>query len=466
ILVNTIDQRIAAEAKPDTLCLVMPEPAPVKEIAGFIDMNESELQSLISSMGRAMNLADIKFSQNYFKNQEKRNPTETELKLLDTYWSDHCRHTTFNTILEDIKIEDGKYSQLFNEVLEKYYNMRKEIYGEKMPKKPVSLMDMAVIGARDAKRKGLLNNIEESEENNACSIEIDVNIDGRKEPWLLQFKNETHNHPTEIEPFGGAATCVGGAIRDPLSGRAYVYQSMRITGGADPRKCVEDYLKYKKLPQRKIVQDAAKGFSSYGNQIGLATGYVQEFYHDGFTAKRLETGAVIGACPKKAVRRESPCAGDLIILLGGRTGRDGIGGATGSSKEHDASSIEICGAEVQKGNAPEEHKIQRLFRKANVSAMIKKCNDFGAGGVAVAVGELADGLEIDLNKVPKKYEGLTGTEIALSESQERMAVVIEASDLDNFIKECSKENLEAALIAKVTDSKRLKMVHDGKVIVD
>ena len=466
ILVNTIDQRIAAEAKPDTLALVMPEPAPVKEIAGFIDMNESELNSLISSMGLAMNIDDIKFSQNYFKNQEKRNPTETELKLLDTYWSDHCRHTTFNTILEDIKIEDGKYSQLFNEVLEKYYNMRKEIYGERLPNKPVSLMDMAVIGARDAKRKGLLNNIEESEENNACSIEIDVNIDGRKEPWLLQFKNETHNHPTEIEPFGGAATCVGGAIRDPLSGRAYVYQSMRITGGADPRKGVEDYLKGKKLPQRKIVQDAAKGFSSYGNQIGLTTGYVQEFYHDGFIAKRLETGAVIGACPKKAVRRESPCAGDLIILLGGRTGRDGVGGATGSSKEHDASSIEICGAEVQKGNAPEEHKIQRLFRKENVSAMIKKCNDFGAGGVAVAIGELADGLEIDLNKVPKKYEGLTGTEIALSESQERMAVVIDASDLDNFIKECSKENLEATLVAKVTDSKRLKMVHDGRVIVD
>lgn len=344
--------------------------------------------------------------------------------------------------------------------------MRKEIYGESIKNKPVSLMDMAVIGAKDAKRKGLLNNLEESEENNACSIEIDVNIDGRKEPWLLQFKNETHNHPTEIEPFGGAATCVGGAIRDPLSGRAYVYQSMRITGGADPRMPVDDYLKGKKLPQRKIVQDAAKGFSSYGNQIGLTTGYVQEFYHNGFTAKRLETGAVIGACPKKAVRRESPSVNDLIILLGGRTGRDGVGGATGSSKEHDASSIEICGAEVQKGNAPEEHKIQRLFRKENVSAMIKKCNDFGAGGVAVAIGELADGLEIDLNKVPKKYEGLTGTETALSESQERMAVVIDAADLESFINECRKENLEATLVAKVTDSKRLKMVHDGKIIVD
>ena len=466
ILVNTIDQRIALELKPETLALIMPEPAPVKEVDGFINMNESELNGLILSMGLAMNIDDIKFSQNYFKNQEKRNPTETELKLLDTYWSDHCRHTTFNTILEDIKIEDGKYSRLFNEVLEKYYTMRKEIYGESIKNKPVSLMDMAVIGAKDAKRKGLLNNLEESEENNACSIEIDVNIDGRKEPWLLQFKNETHNHPTEIEPFGGAATCVGGAIRDPLSGRAYVYQSMRITGGADPRMPVDDYLKGKKLPQRKIVQDAAKGFSSYGNQIGLTTGYVQEFYHNGFTAKRLETGAVIGACPKKAVRRESPSVNDLIILLGGRTGRDGVGGATGSSKEHDASSIEICGAEVQKGNAPEEHKIQRLFRKENVSAMIKKCNDFGAGGVAVAIGELADGLEIDLNKVPKKYEGLTGTETALSESQERMAVVIDAADLESFINECRKENLEATLVAKVTDSKRLKMVHDGKIIVD
>lgn len=466
IIVNHIDQRIASEVKPETLVLNMPEPEPVKEIADFINMNEKQLSALILSMGLAMNIDDIKFSQDYFKNQEKRNPTETELKLLDTYWSDHCRHTTFNTILEDIKIENGRYSALFNDVLNMYESMRHEIYGEKISNKPKSLMDMAVIGARDAKRKGLLNNLEESEENNACSIEIDVNIDGTKEKWLLQFKNETHNHPTEIEPFGGAATCVGGAIRDPLSGRAYVYQSMRITGGADPRKPVEDYLKGKKLSQRKIVQDAAKGFSSYGNQIGLTTGYVQEFYHDGFIAKRLETGAVIGACPKKSVRRESPSAGDVIILLGGRTGRDGVGGATGSSKEHDASSIEICGAEVQKGNAPEEHKIQRLFRKENVSKMIKKCNDFGAGGVAVAIGELADGLEINLNKVPKKYEGLSGTEIALSESQERMAVVVCENDLENFIKECNKENLEATMVARVTDTNRLQMMHNGKMIVD
>ena len=466
VMLNTIDQRIAGENIPNTLALNITTPEEVKVIDNFINFNESELLNIISSMGLAMNIDDIKFSQDYFKNQEKRNPTETELRLLDTYWSDHCRHTTFNTILDKIDIENGKYSSLFQETLDKYNTLRDEIYGDRLSSKPVTLMDMAVIGARDAKRKGLLDNLEESEENNACSIEIDVNIDGKKEPWLLQFKNETHNHPTEIEPFGGAATCVGGAIRDPLSGRAYVYQSMRITGAADPRKPVEDFLKGKKLSQRKIVQDAAKGFSSYGNQIGLTTGYVQEFYHDGFIAKRLETGAVIGACPKSAVKRISPEPADVIILLGGRTGRDGVGGATGSSKEHDASSIEICGAEVQKGNAPEEHKIQRLFRKENVSKMIKKCNDFGAGGVGVAIGELADGLEIDLNKVPKKYEGLTGTEIALSESQERMAVVVDKNDVEAFINECKQENLEATPVAKVTDTNRLQMYHNGKLIVN
>lgn len=466
VMVNSIDQRIAAEEIPSTLSLKILPPEEVKVIENFINFNDDELAKTISNMGLAMNIDDIKFSQDYFKNQEKRNPTETELRLLDTYWSDHCRHTTFNTILDKIEIEEGKYSKLFQESLENYYNLRSEIYGDKISSKPVSLMDMAIIGARDAKRKGLLENLEQSEENNACSIEIDVNVDGKKEPWLLQFKNETHNHPTEIEPFGGAATCVGGAIRDPLSGRAYVYQSMRITGAADPRKPVEDFLKGKKLSQRKIVQDAAKGFSSYGNQIGLTTGYVQEFYHDGFVAKRLETGAVIGACPKRAVTRLTPEPGDEIILLGGRTGRDGVGGATGSSKEHDASSIEICGAEVQKGNAPEEHKIQRLFRNENVSKLIKKCNDFGAGGVGVAIGELSDGLEIDLNKVPKKYEGLTGTEIALSESQERMAVVVHKDDVDAFIAECKKENLEATPVAKVTDKKRLQMFHNGKLIVD
>ena len=466
VMVNTIDQRIAGENIPDTLALHILEPEKIKVIDNFINLDEKGLQETISSMGLAMNIDDIKFSQDYFKNQEKRNPTETELKLLDTYWSDHCRHTTFNTILENIDIEEGKYCQLFKETLDMYYNLRNEIYNEKISSKPVCLMDMAVIGARDAKRKGLLNNLEESEENNACSIEIDVNVNNNKEKWLLQFKNETHNHPTEIEPFGGAATCVGGAIRDPLSGRAYVYQSMRITGAADPREPMEDFLKGKKLSQRKIVQDAAKGFSSYGNQIGLTTGYVQEFYHDGFTAKRLETGAVIGACPKNAVTRLSPEPDDVVILIGGRTGRDGVGGATGSSKEHDASSIEICGAEVQKGNAPEEHKIQRLFRKENVSKIIKKCNDFGAGGVGVAIGELAAGLEIDLNKVPKKYEGLTGTEIALSESQERMAVVVNKEDVDTFISECKKENLEATIVAKVTNTNRLQMMHDGKLIVD
>lgn len=466
IIINNIDQRLALEDKPETLELTIPKPDSETIINNFISMNDNQLKDLILSMGLSMNLDDIKFSQDYFKNIEKRNPTETEIKLLDTYWSDHCRHTTFNTILKDIQIEKGKYSNLFNNTLDLYINLRKENYGNNISNKNISLMDMAVIGAKDAIKKGLLNNLEKSEENNACSIEIDVNIDNKKEKWLLQFKNETHNHPTEIEPFGGAATCVGGAIRDPLSGRAYVYQSMRITGAADPRKQLDDNLKNKKLPQRKIVRDAAKGFSSYGNQIGLATGYVREYYHDGFVAKRLETGAVIGACPKKAVKRERPQAGDVIILIGGRTGRDGIGGATGSSKEHDNSSIAICGAEVQKGNAPEEHKIQRLFRKENVSLMIKKCNDFGAGGIAVAIGELADGLEIILDNVPKKYEGLTGTEIALSESQERMAVVVSENDVKNFIKECYKENLEASVVAKVTDTNRLKMIHNGKIIVD
>lgn len=466
IIINPVDQRLASEEKPDTLIAVMPKAEPVKTIDGFIDMNDMALSALLSSMGLAMSLEDIKFSKNYFKDEEKRNPTEAELRLLDTYWSDHCRHTTFNTVIKNIEIEKGTYKELFEDTLKLYFNIRKDIYGDKISEKPVTLMDLAVIGAKDARKKGLLANLEESDENNACSIEIDVNIGERKERWLLQFKNETHNHPTEIEPFGGAATCVGGAIRDPLSGRAYVYQSMRITGAADPRKPVPEYLKGKKLSQRKITSDAARGFSSYGNQIGLATGYVQEFYHDGFLAKRLETGAVIGAVPKKSVRREKAVPGDLIILLGGRTGRDGVGGATGSSKEHDASSIEICGAEVQKGNAPEEHKIQRLFRKENVSLMIKKCNDFGAGGVGVAIGELADGITVDLNAVPKKYEGLTGTEIALSESQERMAAVIAPCDLDRFMAECSEENLEAAAVARVTDTNRLTMVHDGVKIID
>lgn len=465
ILINSVDQRVAYEGKYTTLAMETVNPAPVGIIENFINFTESQLKELISSMGLAMNIDDILYSQNYFKNEEKRNPTETELRLLDTYWSDHCRHTTFNTILDKVEIEEGRYKQLFEETLNLYYSMRNDNYGAES-KRPVTLMDMAVIGAKDAKKRGLLNNLEESDENNACSVEIDVNVNGGTEKWLLQFKNETHNHPTEIEPYGGAATCVGGAVRDPLSGRAYVYQSMRITGAGNPYNEVPDYLKGKKLPQRKITRDAAKGFSSYGNQLGLATGYVQEFYHDGYVAKRLETGAVIGAVPKRAVRREKPVSNDCILLIGGRTGRDGVGGATGSSKEHDNSSIEICGAEVQKGNAPEEHKIQRLFRKENVSLMIKKCNDFGAGGISVAIGELADGLNINLNAVLKKYEGLTGSELALSESQERMAVVIDEKDLEKFKKECDKENIECSLVARVTNNARLQMYHDGRLIVD
>lgn len=466
VIVNEIDQRIASESIPNTLVQIMPEAESVKTIDKFIDMNESELSNLISTMGLAMNLDDIKFSQDYFKNEEKRNPTETELKLLDTYWSDHCRHTTFNTHITNVDIVDGKYKGLFENTYYEYVALREKIYGDRINSKEMSLMDLGTIAAKALKSQGKLDNLEVSDENNACSIEIDVDVDGKNVPYLLQFKNETHNHPTEIEPFGGAATCIGGAIRDPLSGRAYVYQSMRISGASDPRKKVANELEGKKLSQRKITTDAAKGFSSYGNQIGLTTGYVQEFYHDGFTAKRLEAGAVIAACPKANVRREKPENGDVILLLGGRTGRDGIGGATGSSKEHDGGSLDICGAEVQKGNAPEEHKIQRLFRKPNVSLMIKKCNDFGAGGVGVAIGELADGLDINLNNVPKKYEGLSGTEIALSESQERMAVVIEEKDLDAFMEECRIENLECSLVAHVTNTNRLIMKHDNKEIVN
>ena len=466
VIVNEIDQRIASENIPNTLEMFVVQPEDVKTINNFINMDHTELSNLISSMGLAMNLDDILFCQNYFQNEEKRNPTETELKLLDTYWSDHCRHTTFNTTLTDVTIEDGKYKGLFENTFNQYVTLRNEIHGDKITSKKMSLMDLGTIAAKELKRQGKLNNLEESEENNACSIDINVDIDGVDVPYLLQFKNETHNHPTEIEPFGGAATCIGGAIRDPLSGRAYIYQSMRISGASDPREQLPDVLVGKKLSQRKITQDAAKGFSSYGNQIGLATGYVQEFYHPGYTAKRLEAGAVIGACPKSNVRRESPVAGDCIVLIGGRTGRDGVGGATGSSKEHDGGSLDICGAEVQKGNAPEEHKIQRLFRKPNVSKMIKKCNDFGAGGVGVAIGELADGLIINLNNIPKKYEGLNGTELALSESQERMAVVIEEKDLNAFMEECKIENLESSLVAQVTNSNRLIMTYNDVEIVN
>ena len=464
-IINKVDQREAAFEKPATLEIKSPVPDAVAEIDGFTDLKDEELGEFIGKWGLAMSKDDLKTVRSYFSHEEKRNPTETEIRLLDTYWSDHCRHTTFNTVLTDIKVSDGNYKNVFESALQKYFLLRQDVYGDNVSQKPVSLMDMAVINAKYAKKHGFLDNLELSEENNACSIEVDIETDEGPQRWLLQFKNETHNHPTEIEPYGGAATCLGGAIRDPLSGRAYVYHAMRITGSGNPLEPVADTLAGK-LAQRKITREAARGFSSYGNQIGLATGYVQEFYHDGFKAKRLEAGAVIGAVPKDWVRRETPVAGDIIILVGGRTGRDGIGGATGSSKEHDLHSIEVCGAEVQKGNAPEEHKIQRLFRKEEVSRMIKKCNDFGAGGVGVAIGELADGLMIDLNAVPKKYDGLSGTEIAISESQERMAVVVAASDSDRFIEECNKENLEATVVAEVTDNRRLRMRHDGRLIVD
>lgn len=461
--INEIDQREAALEKPTSLEMKSEKIPDVPVITGFTRMNGEELAHFLKEKNLSMNLEDIKFAQNYFNNEEKRDPTETEIKLLDTYWSDHCRHTTFNTVINDIKIEEGNYETLFKEALEIYTDMRSEVYNDE--KRAVTLMDMAVIGAKYFRKKGMLENLEISEENNACSVEIDVKTGVGIEKWLLQFKNETHNHPTEIEPFGGAATCLGGAIRDPLSGRAYVYQAMRVTGSADPRTPIDKTLDGK-LSQRKITRDAAAGFSSYGNQIGIATGYVGEYYHEGFLAKRMEAGAVIGAVPKDWVRRETPAAGDAVILIGGRTGRDGIGGATGSSKEHDKSSIFLCGAEVQKGNAPEEHKIQRLFRRHEVTRLIKKCNDFGAGGVGVAIGELADGLWVDLNAVPKKYEGLTGTEIAIAESQERMAVVVADSDIQKFINYCREENLEATKVAKVTDNKRLHMEHNGRLIVN
>ncbi|MBQ4133705.1 MAG: hypothetical protein IJD04_08260, partial [Desulfovibrionaceae bacterium] len=421
-LINTVDQREASLEKPETLLESFTPPPPVPFVDGFIDIDKAALEAMRKDWGLAMSLEDMLFAQDYFKNRENRNPSETEIRILDTYWSDHCRHTTFNTELTNIEIEEGPYKPALGNALKAYRDMREMLYGSRS-RRPPCLMDMATIGARWARKKGWLNNLEESEENNACSVVIEVSTSTGPEEWLLMFKNETHNHPTEIEPFGGAATCLGGAIRDPLSGRAYVYHAMRISGSADPRTPLEETLSGK-LPQRKITKEAARGFSSYGNQIGLATGYVQEHYHPGFAAKRMEVGAVIGAAPRAHVRRESPAPGDVVILVGGRTGRDGIGGATGSSKEHDVASIDTCGAEVQKGNAPEEHKIQRLFRKPEAASLIKKCNDFGAGGVSVAIGELAAGLAIDLHLVPRKYEGLNSTEIAISESQERMAVVL------------------------------------------
>ena len=426
--------------------------------------NDEEMQAYFHSMGFAMTLSDLKFCRDYFRDEEHRDPTVTELRVIDTYWSDHCRHTTFLTRLEKIDIEKGALTKTIEDALQLYYDSRDELYG-KDTTRDVSLMDMALVGMKLLRKKGMIPDLDISDEINACSIEVPVTIDGKTEQWLVQFKNETHNHPTEIEPFGGAATCLGGAIRDPLSGRAYVYQAMRVTGSGDPTVPFEKTMEGK-LPSRKITTGAAAGYSSYGNQIGLATGQVTELYDKGYVAKRLEIGAVIGASPKANVIREVPAPDDIIVLLGGRTGRDGCGGATGSSKAHTMDSIETCGAEVQKGNPPTERKIQRLFRNSTVSTMIKRCNDFGAGGVCVAIGELADGLTVDLDKVTKKYEGLDGTELAISESQERMAVVLDPKDVEKFIAEAGKENLEATAVAVVTEEPRLTMQWRGKTIVD
>ena len=462
-IINPVESRVASLDLPESLDVKSDVPADIIRIDGFIDMNDEEIAQYHASMGFAMSVADLCWVRDYFSKTESRNPSLTELKVIDTYWSDHCRHTTFATELDEIKIDESKYNKAINEALEQYFDIRKEVYGDR--DKIVCLMDMACIGTKVLKKRGYVNDLDESDEINACSIQVPVVIDGKEEQWLVQFKNETHNHPTEIEPFGGAATCLGGAIRAPLSGRAYVYQAMRVTGAGDPTTPFEDTLDAK-LPQSKITTGAAAGYSSYGNQIGLATGQVTELYDEGYIAKRMEIGAVIGASPKDNVIRECPEEGDIIVLLGGRTGRDGCGGATGSSKAHNSSSIETCGAEVQKGNPPTERKIQRLFRKAEVAKMIKRCNDFGAGGVSVAIGELADGLKIDLDKVPKKYDGLDGTELAISESQERMAVVLDKNDVDKFIKYSNEENLEATPVAVVTSDNRLEMTWRGDKIVD
>ncbi|WP_417144088.1 phosphoribosylformylglycinamidine synthase [Raoultibacter massiliensis] len=456
-VINPIEAREASLEMRETLHMAQPVPAMVETVDGFLGLDEAGLASFIAERGLAMDLADIVFCQQYFA-EEGRNPTITEIKMIDTYWSDHCRHTTFGTELNVHTIDDEAVRAAF----EKYLAMRHELGRDE---KPICLMDMGTIGARYLKAKGILTDLDESEEINACTVKITCDVDGEEQEWLYLFKNETHNHPTEIEPFGGAATCVGGAIRDPLSGRSYVYQAMRVTGAADPLVPVSETLPGK-LPQRKLVTTAAAGYSSYGNQIGLATGQVNELYHPGYAAKRMEIGAVVGATPADHVRRETPAPGDVIVLLGGRTGRDGIGGATGSSKAHTLGSLESCGAEVQKGNAPVERKIQRLFRRGDACRLIKRCNDFGAGGVSVAVGELADGLSIDLNRVPKKYDGLDGTELAISESQERMAVALAAEDADAFIALAHEENLEATPIATVTEEARVRMNWNGETIVD
>ncbi len=464
LCINPVDSRLADGGVPETLVEEYEEPADVKIFEGFGQMEEAPLRELYDSLGLAMTFADFRFIQEYFAKEEKRDPSMTEIRVLDTYWSDHCRHTTFQTELTDVTFGEGDYKEEMEAVYREYLADRKTVFGDRKDKY-VCLMDLALMAMRKLKQEGKLTDQEESEEINACSIVVPVTIDGVEEEWLISFKNETHNHPTEIEPFGGAATCLGGAIRDPLSGRSYVYQAMRVTGAADPTAPISQTLKGK-LPQRKIVTDAARGYSSYGNQIGLATGYVKELYHPGYVAKRMEIGAVMGAAPRKNVVRESSDPGDLILLLGGRTGRDGCGGATGSSKSHTEASLSTCGAEVQKGNAPTERKLQRLFRRPEVSRLIKKCNDFGAGGVSVAIGELADGLRIDLDMVPKKYAGLDGTELAISESQERMAIVIDPASLVEIMGYVQEENLEATVVAEVMEEKRLIMYWRGKEIVN
>ncbi|MBE6747670.1 MAG: phosphoribosylformylglycinamidine synthase [Ruminococcaceae bacterium] len=455
-LINPVEAQEASLEKYDTLKMNYSIPETVETLTGFISMNEDELAKFVKEYGLAMDNDDLMFCRDYFR-KEDRDPTLTEIRMIDTYWSDHCRHTTFLTTIDNVKFEDALIEKAYND----YINNRKELGRTK----PVNLMDIATLAVRVLKKEGKLDKLDESEEINACTVKIEVEADGKKEPWLLLFKNETHNHPTEIEPFGGAATCIGGAIRDPLSGRSYVYGAMRVTGAGDPLKKVSETMEGK-LPQRKIVTTAASGYSSYGNQIGLATGIVDEIYHEGYTAKRMEIGAVIAAAPQENVRRECPAPEDVVILLGGRTGRDGCGGATGSSKSHTLQSLESCGAEVQKGNAPEERKLQRLFRNKEACQMIKRCNDFGAGGVSVAIGELADGLKINLNAVPKKYEGLDGTELAISESQERMAVVVEPKDVKRFLELAESENLEATVVAEVQAEKRLVMEWNGAKIVD
>ncbi len=461
-VINPVESRRASMDKPESLARTYAVPDHVQTVDGFTAMDDASLAALLDKLGLAMDLDDLKFLQNYFKSEEHRDPTLTEVRVVDTYWSDHCRHTTFSAHLDSVDIADPAVKAAY----ERYKAARVEVYGaEKAAARPETLMDIATLGTKTLKKRGMLPELDESEEINACSIHVPARVDGEEQDWLLMFKNETHNHPTEIEPFGGAATCIGGCIRDPLSGRAYVHQAMRVTGGGDPRATVDDTVPGK-LPQRKLAQTAAAGYSSYGNQIGLATGHVAEMYHEGYIAKRLECGVVVAAAPAENVRREEPAPGDVVILLGGRTGRDGIGGATGSSKSHNTKSLQTMASEVQKGNAPEERKIQRLFRDGNVTRLIKRCNDFGAGGVSVAIGELADGLQIDLDAVRKKYEGLDGTELAISESQERMAVVVAPEDAEAFIAAAEAENLEAYRVAVVTESPRMVMTWKGRTVAD